>query len=131
MDRLDGGLATILSRRRLLAAAGAGSGLTTLPLWADALFDLGLPGKPSQRALTGAFPQKGEMILQRLRPPLLETPLGVFDEGVLTPNDRFFVRWHWAGIPDSVDVGAFRLTDRKSTRLNSSHSRRSRMPSSA
>jgi hypothetical protein len=39
------------------------------------------------------------MILQRTRPPLLETPGDVFDRGVFTPNDRFFVRWHWAVIP--------------------------------
>jgi GMC oxidoreductase len=46
-----------------------------------------------------AFPQKAQMILQRTRPPLLETPWDVFDRGVFTPNDRFFVRWHWAVIP--------------------------------
>jgi DMSO/TMAO reductase YedYZ molybdopterin-dependent catalytic subunit len=49
------------------------------------------------------------MILQRTRPPLLETPFEVFDNGVLTPNDRFFVRWHWAVIPSSVDVTTFKL----------------------
>ena len=41
--------------------------------------DLGLPGGPSDRPLTRAFPQKGEMILQRMRPTLLETPFEVFD----------------------------------------------------
>ena len=46
------------------------------------------------------FPQKGEMILQRDRPPLLETPFEVFDQGVFTPNDQFFVRWHLPEIPD-------------------------------
>ena len=40
------------------------------------------------------------MILQRTRPPLLETPFEVFDRGVFTPNDQFFVRWHWAVIPE-------------------------------
>ena len=40
------------------------------------------------------FPQKGEMLLLRKRPPLLETPFAVFDQGVFTPNDQFFVRWH-------------------------------------
>jgi DMSO/TMAO reductase YedYZ molybdopterin-dependent catalytic subunit len=49
------------------------------------------------------------MILQRTRPPLLETPFEVFDAGVFTPNDRFFVRWHWAVIPTEVDVDKFRL----------------------
>jgi DMSO/TMAO reductase YedYZ molybdopterin-dependent catalytic subunit len=52
------------------------------------------------------------MILQRTRPPLLETPWDVFDRGVFTPNDQFFVRWHWAVIPEHVDVAAFTLTIR-------------------
>lgn len=49
------------------------------------------------------------MILQRTRPPLLETPFDVFDQGVFTPNNRFFVRWHWAVIPTSVDTATYRL----------------------
>ncbi len=52
------------------------------------------------------------MILQRTRPPLLETPFDVFDRGVFTPNDRFFVRWHWAVIPEQVDVARYRLAVR-------------------
>jgi DMSO/TMAO reductase YedYZ molybdopterin-dependent catalytic subunit len=62
--------------------------------------------------LTSAFPDKVRMILLRARPPLLETPFDVFDQGVFTPNDRFFVRWHWAAIPRNIDVAAFRLTVR-------------------
>ena len=77
--------------------------------WAEAGVTLPLPGGPQERALTTAFPQKGEMILQRTRPPLLETPFAVFDRGVFTPNDQFFVRWHWAAIPTEVDVATFRL----------------------
>ena len=50
------------------------------------------------------------MILQRTRPPLLETPFEVFDRGVFTPNDSFFVRWHWAVIPTEVDVNTFRVS---------------------
>jgi len=52
------------------------------------------------------------MILQRSRPPLLETPFEVFDKGVFTPNDLFFVRWHWAVIPTEIDVAKFRLAVR-------------------
>jgi DMSO/TMAO reductase YedYZ molybdopterin-dependent catalytic subunit len=52
------------------------------------------------------------MILQRTRPPLLETPFEVFDQSLFTPNDRFFVRWHWAGIPTDVKVDSFRLAVR-------------------
>lgn len=110
MDKLDSQLATLLSRRRLLASGAVGGiAAATAPLWADALYDLALPGKPSQRPLTTSYPEKGEMILQRMRPPLLETPFEVFNQGVITPNDRFFVRWHWATLPKAVDLSTFRL----------------------
>ena len=100
----------ILTRRGLLAQAGGfGTLMAGTPAWADAMANLALPGGPSERALTTAFPQKGEMILQRTRPPLLETPFSVFDKGVFTPNDQFFVRWHWAVIPTAVDVDEYRL----------------------
>jgi DMSO/TMAO reductase YedYZ molybdopterin-dependent catalytic subunit len=102
-----------VDRRRLLRNAGFLAGAAaTFPAWAQGVVDLDLPGGPEQRALTTAFPQKGLMILQRTRAPLLETPFEVFDRGVFTPNDRFFVRWHWAAIPEHVDVAAFRLTVR-------------------
>ncbi len=78
--------------------------------WGQAAVDL--PFAPSERALTKGFPQKGPMILQRTRPPLLETPFEVFDRGVFTPNDSFYVRWHWAVIPTEIDVGTFRLSVR-------------------
>lgn len=52
------------------------------------------------------------MILQRTRPPLLETPFGVFDKSILTPNDQFYVRWHWANIPTKIDADTFRLNVR-------------------
>ena len=101
------------SRRRFLGTAGAAS-LTLSPLsaLADAMIKLPLPGGPDERSITTAFPQKGALILQRTRPPLLETPWEVFDQGVFTPNDRFYVRWHWAIIPEQVDVTTFRLTVR-------------------
>ena len=67
-----------------------------LPAWADGFVDLDLPGGPDRRELTTGFPHKAQMILQRTRPPLLETPFEVFDRGVFTPNDQFFARWHCA-----------------------------------
>jgi len=39
----------------------------------------------------------------------METPFEVFDQGVFTPNDRFYVRWHLANIPTSIDPATFRL----------------------
>jgi len=101
------------TRRHLLARAGmAGIGLATAPAWADTLVQLPFQSGPTERPITTAFPQKGAMILQRSRPPLLETPFEVFDKGVFTPNDQFYVRWHWAVIPTEVDVDKFRLAVR-------------------
>ncbi len=101
------------SRRWFLGGAGAaGLALATTPAWAEAMVKLPLAGEPRDRPITRDFPQKGELILQRTRPPLLETPLEVFDRGVFTPNDQFFVRWHWAVIPNAVDAGTFRLAVR-------------------
>jgi len=54
------------------------------------------------------FPEKTELILLTERPPQLETPIQYFRED-LTPNEAFFVRWHLAGIPVSVDTKTFRL----------------------
>ncbi|MFZ2142841.1 MAG: twin-arginine translocation signal domain-containing protein, partial [Xanthobacteraceae bacterium] len=60
------------SRRRFLRSAGILGGMVaTFPAWADTFVDLDLPGGPDRRELTTAFPQKGPMILQRTRPPLL------------------------------------------------------------
>jgi DMSO/TMAO reductase YedYZ molybdopterin-dependent catalytic subunit len=107
---MDSRISTALSRRNLLCqAGGAGLAAFATPAWAQTTVRLPLPGGPDQREITTAFPQKGAMVLQRTRPPLLETPFEVFDKGVFTPNDQFFVRWHWAAIPTSVDVDKFRL----------------------
>jgi DMSO/TMAO reductase YedYZ molybdopterin-dependent catalytic subunit len=101
----------IMSTRRhfLLMTAMLGGAGATLPAWADSSVNLDLPGGPDRRDVTTAFPEKGSMILQRSRPPLLETPFEVFDRGVFTPNDQFFVRWHWAVIPQQIDVAIFNL----------------------
>jgi DMSO/TMAO reductase YedYZ molybdopterin-dependent catalytic subunit len=100
------------SRRNFLAGAG-GIGVAGLlgtfsrPAWADGHIEL--PFANGRRELATNFPQKGAMILQRTRPPLLETPFEVFDRGVFTPNDRFYVRWHLANIPTAIDPADFLL----------------------
>ena len=110
MDSLDMKLAQATNRRRFLAEAAIGSGaLIAAPALAQSMVDLHLPGGPSERPITSAFPGKGSMILQRIHPPLLETPMSVFNGDVFTPNDQFFVRWHWADIPTAIDVEAFRI----------------------
>jgi DMSO/TMAO reductase YedYZ molybdopterin-dependent catalytic subunit len=98
------------TRRAFLGGMGmAGVAMASAPAWAQTTIHLPLPSGPTEREITKAFPQKGEMILQRTRPPLLETPFEVFDKGLFTPNDQFFVRWHWAVIPNSVDADTYRL----------------------
>ena len=98
--------------RRAALALGFGAAASS-PLWAKPLIDLGLSEGNGQRPLTDAFPAKSGMILQRTRAPLLETPMDAFDGALdaspFTPNDRFFVRWHYDDIPLSVDVATFRL----------------------
>ena len=50
-----------------------------------------------------AFPEKRPLIVLTTRPPQLETPFDVFNDGLITPNDAFFVRYHNAGVPTSID----------------------------
>ena len=104
-----------MDRRTFIAAGGLGAAAMATAT-AASLVDLALPGGPSLRPLLPRFPQKGEMIVQRIRPPLLETPFEVFDQETITPNDRFFVRWHWGDIPTSIDAAAYRLTIRGAVR---------------
>jgi DMSO/TMAO reductase YedYZ molybdopterin-dependent catalytic subunit len=102
-------------RRKVLTTLGAlGLSAFAAPLIATGAEDkeIELPFANGKRVITSAFPQKSGVILQRSRPPLLETPFEVFDQGVFTPNDRFYVRWHLADIPTSVDPATFRLAVR-------------------
>ena len=61
-----------------------------------------LPFANGQRNLV-AYPEKRPLIVLTSRPPQLETPFEVFNDGLITPNDAFFVRYHNAGIPTSID----------------------------
>ncbi len=94
-------------RRRLVVASGAGIatavglGAFSRPARAqDASVDL--PIANGHRRLV-AFPEKRPLIVLTSRPPQLETPFEVFNDGLITPNDAFFVRYHNAGIPTSID----------------------------
>jgi sulfite dehydrogenase len=67
-----------------------------------------LPFANGKRSLA-QFPQKRPLILQTARPPQLETPFEIFNEGILTPNDAFFVRYHLSQVPTSIDPEKFRV----------------------
>lgn len=108
MRRSSGGEFS-LSRRNFLAGVGGLGLLGAAGSPAGEREVVELPFANGRRELVSTFPQKGTMILQRTRPPLLETPFEVFDRGVFTPNDRFYVRWHLANVPTTVDCADFRL----------------------
>ena len=93
-------------RRRLIGGGaglivGAGLGAFCRAALAQTA-TIELPIINGQRNLV-AFPEKRPLIVLTSRPPQLETPFEVFNESVITPNDAFFVRYHNAGIPTSVD----------------------------
>lgn len=56
-----------------------------------------------------AYPQKRPLLRVTARPPHLETSFSVFNEGIITPNDAFFVRYHLADIPTAIDAEQHRL----------------------
>jgi len=92
----------VIDRRQLLiggtalaTAAGLGGGAATS---ADAEETATLPFANGERPLV-QYPQKRPLLRLTTRPPQLETPFAVFDEGAITPNDAFFVRYHLADAP--------------------------------
>jgi len=91
------------SLRRRLVIGGAGALATvTLDGLAHAAATVDMPMANGRRNLV-AYPEKRPLIVVTSRPPQLETPWAVFNEGLITPNDAFFVRYHNAGLPGSID----------------------------
>jgi DMSO/TMAO reductase YedYZ molybdopterin-dependent catalytic subunit len=91
-------------RRRIVAAVAlttAGLGGVSRSAFAQ-VSTVDLPIANGRRNLV-AYPEKRPLIVLTSRPPQLETPFEVFNEGLITPNDAFFVRYHNAGIPTSID----------------------------
>ena len=93
-------------RRRLLTAGLGGTAAASLGLIGRAALAQGRafeqPFANGSRQLV-AFPEKRPLIVLTTRPPQLETPFEVFNDGLITPNDAFFVRYHNAAIPTSID----------------------------
>jgi sulfite dehydrogenase len=98
------------SKRKFLRNAGILS-LAASPLGAIAKMSdsEGLTFAAGPRPLV-RYPGKRELTLVHSRPPHLETPFPIFNEGVITPNDAFFVRYHLADIPTSIDPDTYTLS---------------------
>ena len=89
----------MLNRRELMKRAGMAALATGLgSSRAFALDTVTLPFDNGERPLV-KYPQKRPMIGLTSRPPQLETPFSVFNDGLITPNNAFFVRYHLADIP--------------------------------
>lgn len=94
------------NRRAALGLAGAGLVGAVRASRADTVM---LPFGNGERPLV-QYPEKRKLILLTSRPPQLETPFAVYGEGLLTPNDAFFVRYHLADLPtESIHLATFRL----------------------
>jgi DMSO/TMAO reductase YedYZ molybdopterin-dependent catalytic subunit len=93
-----------IMKRAGMAALAAGFGSSR----AFALDTVTLPFDNGERPLV-KYPQKLAMIGQTSRPPQLETPFSVFNNGPITPNNAFYVRYHLADIPLEIDPNKFTL----------------------
>jgi DMSO/TMAO reductase YedYZ molybdopterin-dependent catalytic subunit len=99
----------MFDRRDLLKGAGLAALTATLnSTRALALDTITLPMGNGERPLV-KYPQKRPMISLTSRPPQLETPFAVFNDGPITPNNAFFVRYHLAGLPYDLDPDKFTL----------------------
>ena len=102
-------MAPAWTRRGILASGGLA--LSTMGFGlrrAEAAGTATLPFGNGERPLV-AYPGKRPLLQMTARPPQLETPFAVFDEGAITPNDAFFVRYLLADIPTRIDPDSFRL----------------------
>ncbi|MGJ5204390.1 molybdopterin-dependent oxidoreductase [Bradyrhizobium sp. HKCCYLR20261] len=99
----------MIDRRDLLKGAGLAALLGGLGASRALAEDsVTLPFANGERPLV-KYPQKRLMIGLTSRPPQLETPFSVFNDGVITPNNAFFVRYHLAGLPYDLDPDKFTL----------------------
>jgi DMSO/TMAO reductase YedYZ molybdopterin-dependent catalytic subunit len=102
----------MLDRRTLMKGAGwvaAAAALGPVGAITEAMAEtVTMPFGNGERPLV-TYPQKRPMIGLTSRPPQLETPFAVFNDGAITPNNAFFVRYHLADVPLDIDPDAFTL----------------------
>ena len=102
----------MIDRRELIKRAGMAALVTGFSSpRAFALESVTLPFENGERPLV-KYPQKRAMIGLTSRPPQLETPFSVFNDGPITPNNAFFVRYHLADVPTNIDPDKFRSRSR-------------------
>jgi DMSO/TMAO reductase YedYZ molybdopterin-dependent catalytic subunit len=104
----------MIDRRQILqgvggvAMLGASGTLARAAVAAQAPLVSGLPAGVDDAATLAALPGKKPLIKLADRPPNYETPASYFTTPV-TPNDAFFVRYHLADIPETIDANSWTL----------------------
>ncbi len=100
-----------MRRRDVLTGLGAvaASGTTALAADKQAWMSPHLADGTREVATMGKVPGKQGLIQLTDRPPNYETPIEAFRTAI-TPNDRFFVRYHLSGIPTMEDLKTWSLT---------------------
>jgi sulfite dehydrogenase (cytochrome) subunit A len=99
----------MIDRRELMKRAGVAALVTGVgSAKAFALETVTLPFDNGERPLV-KYPQKRTMIGLTSRPPQLETPFSIFNDGPITPNNAFFVRYHLADVPTNIEPDTFTL----------------------
>src|ERR1700741_759924 len=101
--------AEMLDRREWMKRAGTTALATGLgSAKALAIDTVTMPFENGERPLV-KYQQKRPLIGLPCLPPKLETPFSVFNDGPITPNNAFFVRYHLAGVPLNIDPDKFTL----------------------
>ena len=96
---------TMLTGLGAVAASGSAARAAEKPGWMSPL----LPDGTRDAAVMVRAPGKQPLIQLTARPPNYETPIDAFRTPI-TPNDRFFVRYHLANIPTIADLKDWFLT---------------------
>jgi sulfite dehydrogenase len=96
---------TMLTGLGAAAATGTAARAAQKPNWMSPA----LPEGTRDIATMVRLPGKQPLIQLTDRPPNYETPIDAFGNAV-TPNDRFFVRYHLAGIPTMDELKSWSLT---------------------
>lgn len=98
----------INNRRNFLKmAAGSIAAIGSGFVVSRSVLAAGLSDGTIASAVMETVPGKKALIKRSYRPLNLETPTAVFNSAI-TPNDQFFVRWHFPEIP-TIDPGKWRL----------------------
>jgi sulfite dehydrogenase len=109
LDKKASEEAPMLDRREMMKRAGIAALATGFgSVRALALDTVTLPFDNGERPLV-KYPQKRLLIGQTSRPPQLETPFSIFNDGPITPNNAFYVRYHLADLPLNLDPDKFTL----------------------